>query len=107
MSRRKTPVTGIGVMPPGIRFLPSPGVAKEPNYDPNAMVDFWVPAAPDPKQLKDPYWNVVARLREGTPIQHSQQELRLIVAPQAQGELAFEGISTHAQSVTGVLKRCV
>jgi len=63
MSRKRNPVTVIGIMPSGVRFLPAPGVAKEPNYDPNAMVDFWVPASPDPKQLKSPYWDVVARLR--------------------------------------------
>jgi putative ABC transport system permease protein len=105
MSRRKTPVTVIGVMPPGVRFLPSPGVAKEPNYDPNAMVDFWVPAAPDPKQLKNPYWEVVARLRDGTPIQQAQQELRLIVAREAQAEHDFEGITTQVQSLTSELNR--
>ena len=105
MSRQKTPVTVIGVMPPGVRFLPSPEVAKEPNYDPNAMVDFWAPAAPDPKQLKDPYWDVVARLRDGTPIQQAQQELRLIVAREAQAERDFEGITAHVQSLTGELNR--
>jgi putative ABC transport system permease protein len=105
MSRRRTPVTVIGVMPPGVRFLPSPGVAKEPNYDPNAMVDFWVPAAPDPKQLKNPNWEVVARLRDGTPIQQAQQELRLIVAREAQAEHDFEGITAQVQSLTGELNR--
>jgi putative ABC transport system permease protein len=105
MSRRRTPVTVIGVMPPGVRFLPSPGVAKEPNYDPNAMVDFWVPASPDPRQLKDPYWEVVARLRDGTPIRQAQQELRLIVAREAQAEHDFEGITAQVQSLTGELNR--
>jgi putative ABC transport system permease protein len=105
MSRRRTPVTVIGVMPPGVRFLPTPGVAKEPNYDPNAMVDFWVPAAPDPKQLKGPNWEVVARLRGGTPIQQAQQELRLIVAREAQAEHDFEGITAQVQSLTGELNR--
>ena len=32
MSRRDTPPTVIGVMPHGIRFLPSPAQAQEPNY---------------------------------------------------------------------------
>jgi hypothetical protein len=36
-------------MEPGVRFLPSPGAAKEPNYNVNATADFWVPVAPDPK----------------------------------------------------------
>src|ERR1700760_3386491 len=48
----------IGVMEPGVRFLPSPGAAKELNYDVNATVDFWGPTEPDPKQLADPGWNV-------------------------------------------------
>src|SRR5438034_169229 len=54
ISRWDIPPTVIGVMQPGVRFLPSPGAAKEPNYDVNATVDFWIPAAPDPKYLKDP-----------------------------------------------------
>ena len=40
MSRRDTPPTIIGVMPPGIRFLPSPAAAQEPNYNVNAVVDY-------------------------------------------------------------------
>ena len=43
----------VGVMGPGVRFLPSPGAAKEPNYDVNATVDLWMPAVPDPKSLKE------------------------------------------------------
>lgn len=76
ISRQDTPPQVIGVMPPAIRFLPSPTTARVPNYNPNAPVDFWIPGAPDPKRLKDARWNVVARLADG-------------VAPrQAQGELA-------------------
>ena len=44
ISRWDVPPTVIGIMEPGVRFLPSPGAAKEPNYDVNATVDFWVPA---------------------------------------------------------------
>ena len=47
ISRWEVPPTVIGVMPPGIRFLPSPGAAKEPNYNVNALVDFWIPVGPD------------------------------------------------------------
>ena len=50
MSRRDTPPTVVGVMPPGVRFLPSPGASQEPNYNVNATVDFWMPAAPNPDQ---------------------------------------------------------
>ena len=65
MSRRDTPPTVIGVMPPGVRFLPSPRTAQEPNYNVNALVDFWMPAAPNPERLKQPTWDVVGRLRDG------------------------------------------
>src|SRR5262249_16000339 len=40
---RSEPRTVVGVMAPGVRFLPTPSVAGEPNYDPNAKVDFWLP----------------------------------------------------------------
>jgi putative ABC transport system permease protein len=66
ISRWEVPPTVIGVMQPGVRFLPSPGAAKEPNYNVNALVDFWIPVAPDPKYMKDPYWNIVARLPRGS-----------------------------------------
>ena len=52
ISRWETPPVVIGVMPPGIRFLPAPTTAQEPNYNPNALVDYWIPAAPDPARLK-------------------------------------------------------
>jgi len=54
ISNWDTPPKVIGVMAPGVRFLPSPSNAQEPNYNVNAQVDFWIPAAPDPKELKDP-----------------------------------------------------
>ena len=50
ISRWDTPPTVIGVMPPGVRFLPSPTSAQEPNYDVNALVDFWIPVIPDPAE---------------------------------------------------------
>ena len=43
ISRSDTPPKVIGVMPPGVRFLPSPGAAQEPNYNVNGLVDFWIP----------------------------------------------------------------
>ena len=55
ISRWEVPPTVIGIMEPGVRFLPSPGAAREPNYDVNATVDFWVPAEPNPKGLEEPY----------------------------------------------------
>src|ERR1700678_3003962 len=86
ISRWDVPPTIIGVMPPGVRFLPSPGAAKEPNYNVNALVDFWSPAEPDPKYLKAPYWNVVARLKDGVTPQQGQGELAVLTAREAQAE---------------------
>ena len=99
-----TPVV-IGVMQPGVRFLPSPGAAKEPNYDVNATVDFWAPAYPDPKYMKDPGWNVVARLRDGATVQHAQQELAVLVAREAQDEKTFEGFAPQLEPVTEYMNR--
>ena len=46
ISRFPAPLTVVGVMPPGIRFLPDPANASEPNYDVNAPVDFWLSFTP-------------------------------------------------------------
>src|SRR5499426_1636399 len=43
--------TVIGVMPPGVRFLPSPNIAGSPNYNVNAQADWWLPARPIPRVL--------------------------------------------------------
>jgi putative ABC transport system permease protein len=39
LSRMPAPLPVIGVMPPGLRFLPDPGAAAEPNYDLDAKVE--------------------------------------------------------------------
>jgi putative ABC transport system permease protein len=100
ISRWEVPPTVIGVMQPGVRFLPSPGAAKEPNYNVNALVDFWIPVAPDPKYMKDPYWNIVARLREGAGLERAQGELTVLAAREAQAEHSFEGITPQLESLT-------
>ncbi len=99
ISRWDVPPTIIGVMPPGVRFLPSPGAAKEPNYNVNAMVDFWIPASPDPKYMKDPSWNIVARLRDGAGLQQAQGELSVLASREAQTEHDFQGITPQVQSL--------
>ncbi len=100
ISRWEVPPTVIGVMQPGVRFLPSPGAAKEPNYNVNALVDFWIPVAPDPKYVKDPDWNIVARLREGAGLEQAQGELTVLAAREAQAEHSFEGITPQLESLT-------
>jgi putative ABC transport system permease protein len=105
ISRWEVTPTVIGVMEPGVRFLPSPGAAKEPNYDVNATVDFWVPAEPNPKYLKDPYWNVVARLRDGATPVYARQELAVLAAREAQSEKQFEGFEPQVEPVTDEMNR--
>lgn len=100
---RSAPNTVIGVMPPGVRFLPSPGASQEPNYNVNALVDFWVPVIPDPKQLKDPQWNVVARLRNGITLPQAQAELTVITARQALAERDFQNVMPRLQSLSDEL----
>jgi putative ABC transport system permease protein len=105
MSRREVPPTVIGVMPPGVRFLPSPGAAQEPNYNVNATVDFWLPAAPSPQRLKSAQWDVVGRLQPGVTPQQAQADLKLITARQAQVEHDFEGFTPLAQPLTEEMNR--
>ncbi len=100
ISRWDVPPTVIGVMPPGMRFLPSPGAAKEPNYNVNALVDFWSPAEPDPKYMKYPVWDMVARLKDGVTPQQGQGELAVLTAREAQAEKQFEGFRPQVQSLT-------
>ena len=95
----------IGVMEPGVRFLPSPGAAKEPNYDANATVDFWAPAYPNPKYVKEPYWDVIARLRDGVTPQHAQQELTVLTAAEGLAEKKFEGFAPKLEPVTEEMNR--
>src|SRR5499427_3072191 len=105
ISRWDVPPVVIGVMPPGVRFLPSPGAAKEPNYDVNATVDFWAPGAPDPKYLKYAFWNLVARLRDGTTQREGQEELAVLAAREAQAEKQFEGFKPQLEPLTKEMNR--
>lgn len=99
ISRWDIPPTVIGILPPGVRFLPSPGASKEPNYNVNAFVDFWSPTQPDSKYQNDPDWNLVARLRSGTTAPLAQSELRLLATDQAQSEKRFAGFVPQLQSL--------
>jgi putative ABC transport system permease protein len=105
ISRFDAPVTVVGVMPPGVRFLPSLGASKEPNYNVNAQVDFWLAAVPDPARLKQPDWNVVARLRDGATLQEAQAEVAVLAAGQAQQDHDFDGIIPHFQSLTDQMNK--
>ena len=104
---RMPPRTVLGVMPPGLRFLPSPGAANEPNYDLNAKVDFWLPIAAAQnatvQQRNQPRWNVVARLSDGATPSGAERELAAITARQAEATPAFEGVAAQVAPLAGVL----
>jgi len=102
---RDAPRTVIGVMPPDVRFLPSPGVAAEPNYDLHAKVDYWIPifASRQAAPRTAPFLNVVARLRDGFTVAQAERELAAITARQAQENEALRGIAATAEPVTSVL----
>jgi putative ABC transport system permease protein len=105
ISRRQTPPTVIGVMPPGIRFLPSPTTAQEPNYNVNATVDFWMPFALNPERVKAPVWDVVGRLRATSTLDEARSELRVLTSRQAQADKDFDGITAQVQALTDNFNR--
>lgn len=96
---RRPPLTVVGVLPPGVRFLPSARNATEPNYDVNAMVDFLVQTSPEETRPKLSIWSIVGRLRDGVAVKQAQTEMTAIVARQANTEHDFEGITAKVQSL--------
>ena len=98
-------LTVVGVMPPGVRFLPSPANAHEPNYDINAHVDFWVPVTPDPARLKESWCCVVGRLRDGVTLEQARAELSAIAARQIHTDRDLEGLTAKAQPIAEELNR--
>jgi Acidobacterial duplicated orphan permease len=107
VSRQDAPFEIVGVMPPGVRFLPAPNAAREPNYDVNALVDIWLPIAPgpNPEALKRPQWSIVGRLAPGFTREQAQAELALITARQAQADRDFAGFAPKVQSLTSEYNR--
>jgi putative ABC transport system permease protein len=105
ISRMPAPLPVVGVMPPGLRFLPDPGAASEPNYDLNARVDFWLAMAPDESRPKLPAGNVVARLRSGASASQAQAEAAAIGAGLVGSDSSRQGLTATATSVPDVLNR--
>jgi putative ABC transport system permease protein len=105
ISRRAQPMTVVGVMPPGIRFLPSPNVTSEPNYNEDAKVDYWMPARLEPERLKRPDWNIVGRMRPGVTLAQAQVEIASMTARQAGDEPEFAGITPRLQLLETHLHR--
>ena len=105
ISRQEIQPTIIGVMPPGVRFMPSPSTEDEPNYNVNAQVDFWALAVPAPERLKRQMWNVVGRLQDGATLNQAQAELSIITAQQGQADRDFEGITAQVKSLPTEMNR--
>jgi len=105
ISRMQTPPTVVGVMPPGVRFLPSPFAAAEPNYNINATVDFFLPGSPNPQRLKQSVWDLVARLKPGVAVERAQAELTMLNAAVARGDTDLESRTPRVQPMTDEMNR--
>ena len=103
ISRFPASLTVVGVMPPGIRFLPDPANASEPNYDVNAPVDFWLSFTPDETQPRARGWNTIARLRDGATLAQAEAEMASFAARQGASEPDLAGMTTGVRSVGEVL----
>ncbi|HET7218924.1 MAG TPA: ADOP family duplicated permease, partial [Vicinamibacterales bacterium] len=95
---RMPPLTVVGVMPQGLRFLPDPGNASEPNYDVNAHVDFWLSSIVDESQPRSRGWNVIARLKDGS-VARAQSEVAAIAANQARDDADLQGLTATVRPV--------
>jgi putative ABC transport system permease protein len=105
ISRHDAPYRVIGVMPAGVRFLPSPRESQEPNYNVNAMVDYFLPAAPDPKHMKSRYWDVVARVKPDVSLAAAQSELTAAVVREGAGEPNLQGFAPYLESLGDEMNR--
>jgi putative ABC transport system permease protein len=105
MSRAQVPPTIIGVMPRGVRFLPAPGASKEPNYNVNGHVQYWIPAVPNPERLRQIGWDVIARLGPGASIAESQTELTLLTARVAGEAPELAGMAPRLRSLSAEMNQ--
>jgi putative ABC transport system permease protein len=105
ISRQPAPLPVVGVMPPGVRFLPDPGASSEPNYDLNARVDFWFGVAPDESRPLNSAGNAVTRLTNGTSVTAAQAELATLSATASRSDPSLEGVSVGVSLIEDVLNR--
>lgn len=101
ISRWDAPPTVVGVMQPGVRFLPSPGAAKEPNYNVNATVDFWAPSMPDPKHMKDPWLGRCGALTQGNGCAASTGRVSRAGGKRRAGRAAVRRVRTASGTADG------
>jgi putative ABC transport system permease protein len=104
LSRHRT-LTIVGVMPPGIRFLPAPLSEDAPGYDVNAMVDFWVPQTLQGFPPDVPIWNAVARLGRGVTLDEAGAEIAAIADRQAKATPALRELTATVEPIQAASNR--
>jgi putative ABC transport system permease protein len=97
ISRMPAPLPVVGVMPAGVRFLPDPANASEPNYDADARVDFWLGVVPDESQPRSRGWNTVARLSDGVRLEQTQAELSALAPRHAEANPDLHNVTATAR----------
>jgi putative ABC transport system permease protein len=105
VARVAQPLPIVGVMPPGVRFLPDPGAAAEPNYDVNAPVDFWIVMRPDESRLNSRPGHLVARLRGAATPAEAQAEAAGLGGAAARDNPDLQGLTTRVASMRDVLNK--
>ena len=105
LSRMPAALPVVGVMPPGLRFLPDPGAAAEPNYDVDAKVDFFLGVTPDETQPERGAANLIARLAPDATAAQAHAELAAMSAGIAAADRRLAGVSAAASPVRSVLNR--
>ena len=105
LSRMPAPLPIVGVMPRGLRFLPDPGAAAEPNYDVNAKVDFFFGIAPDETNRERGAGYGIARLKPGVTAVQAQSELAAMSGAITQADPRLAGLTASASPVRDVLNR--
>lgn len=109
ISRQDPPPVVVGIMPPGIRFLPSPAAEGEPGYDVDGLVDYWMPINPtadsDPSVLERRMWYVVGRLRDGVSLDAARAELESRVSRSAELNPAYAGMAPRIEMLGNAVNR--
>lgn len=100
LGRRDTPPTVVGVMPPNVRFMPSPSMAQEPNYNVDSPVDYWLPIFRREGSERWRMWNVAGRLKDGATLEGAQAELALLVDQQGRDDPDMGGATVQMQSLS-------
>ena len=103
LSRMPAPLPVVGVMPQGLRFLPDPRAAAEPNYDLDAKVDFWLAMTIDETTATRGAGNVIARLRDGATAADAHAEVAARSAAVAAADPRLAGLTATARPVRAVL----